>query len=62
MTEEIIKCFSFLSFYRRYRSKLIAQGFKNYECVCVRERDSMAQERVPTEGLERYIGEKLGAF
>ena len=30
--------------------------------VTVRERDSMAQERVPTEGLERYIGEKLGAF
>ncbi len=31
-------------------------------CVTVRERDSMAQERVPIEGLERYISEKIGEF
>ncbi len=32
------------------------------DCVTVRERDSMAQERVPIEGLERYIKEKIGEF
>ncbi len=31
-------------------------------CVTVRERDSMAQERVPIEGLERYVKEKIGEF
>lgn len=30
--------------------------------VTVRERDSMAQERVPVEGLAEYIEEKLGKF
>ncbi len=31
-------------------------------CVTVRERDSMAQERVPIEGLERYLKERVGEF
>ena len=31
-------------------------------CVTVRERDTMAQERVPIEGLERYVKEKIGEF
>jgi glycyl-tRNA synthetase len=28
--------------------------------VTVRERDSMAQERLPVEGLARYLDERLG--
>lgn len=31
-------------------------------CVTVRERDSMTQERVPIEGLERYLEERVGRF
>lgn len=30
--------------------------------VTVRERDSMAQERVPIEGLEKYLEERVGKF
>jgi len=30
--------------------------------VTVRERDSMAQERVPIEGLEKYLEERVGRF
>ena len=28
-------------------------------CVTVRERDSMAQERVPIDGVASYLGERL---
>ncbi len=31
-------------------------------CVTVRERDSMRQERVPIEGLEQYLQERIGTF
>jgi glycyl-tRNA synthetase len=32
------------------------------DAVTVRDRDSMQQERIPLEGLDRYLGERLREF
>jgi len=53
---------------RRYRRQdevgtpfCVTYDFDSEEdhCVTVRERDSMNQERIPVEGLKRYLTERL---